>query len=206
MGLRLTPRHYYHVYAAGSWERPAREHIAALADAGLHTDMTIGLVGTDAERHKARDVISEALADAGLPAPTRWIEADAGWEQVTLDQIHLDVHHIPGKYPVLYAHTKGASDDTPLSTAWRQAMTREVVGGWQHCTALLADGYDTAGCHWVSFGGPHFYGGNFWWAGATYLRRLPVPDGENRWRAETWVSSDSSPRAADLKPGWPRYE
>lgn len=202
----MQPRHYFHVYAAGAWECPVREHIAALAEAGLRADTTIGLVGTPGERHKAREVIGDALADVGLPAPAGWVEADEGWEQVTLQQIHLDVQKIPGEYPVLYAHTKGASDDTALNAAWRRAMTRELVGGWQHCTALLADGYDTAGCHWVSAGGPSFYGGNFWWATAEYLRRLPAPDSENRWRAETWVSSDSSPRVADLKPGWPRYE
>lgn len=203
MGAR--PRHYYHVYAAGAWEVPAAEHIAALAEAGLHTDMTIGLVGAPGERRKAQEIIGGALADAGLLAPTRWIEADEGWEQVTLGQIHTDVHRTPGEYPVLYAHTKGASDDTALNTAWRRAMTRETVGRWQHCTALLDGGYDTAGCHWVSAGGPSFYGGNFWWATASYLRRLPPPDHTNRWQAETWVSSASDQCAYDLKPGWPSY-
>lgn len=200
-----TPRHYYHCYAAGAWERPAAEHVAALAGAGLHTDMTIGLIGAPGERGKARDIIGAALADAGLPAPERWVEADTGWEQVTLQQIHFDVHRIPGAFPALYAHTKGAHNDTPVNRAWRRAMTRELVGGWRHCTSLLNEGHDTAGCHWVSAGGPSFYGGNFWWATASYLRTLPPPDRENRWRAETWVSSASSPHAADLKPGWPSY-
>ncbi len=202
----LHVRHYYHVFAAGSWQRPAAEHIAALADAHLRADTVVGLVGPRDARRAARRAIRRGAAEAGLRAPVRWVEADTGWEQVTLQQIHFDVHRIPGQFAVLYAHTKGAHNATAVNDAWRRAMTRHVVTGWEHCLQLLTDGHDTAGCHWVSKGEESFYGGNFWWATASYLRRLPPPGRENRWQAETWVSSRSGPRAADLTPGWPRYE
>ena len=198
-------RHYYHVFAAGAWQQPVAEHITALAQAGLHTDMVIGLIGTPAQRDTARDTITTTLTQAGLAAPVRWIEAAQGWEQVTLRQIHFDVHRTPGRHPVLYAHTKGAHDDTDVNRAWRRAMTRALVTDWQHCTRLLDDGHDTAGCHWITRGGVSFYAGNFGWATANHLRTLPPPDNTSRWEAETWVSSTSGPNAADVLPGFPTY-
>lgn len=207
--MTLPVRHYYHVYAAGAWAVPVREHVAALAGAGLRAPVTVGLAGPADARADAREAIGKALADAGLPAVMRWAEADEGWEQVTLREVHTGVHAIPGEYAVLYAHTKGAHDASPVNAAWRRTMTRELVGGHGRCARLLAAGCDAVGCHWVT--APHdlatgFYAGNFWMAKASYLRRLPPPADGTRWEAETWVSSCSGPVVADLLPGWPRYE
>lgn len=205
--MTLPIRHYYHVYAAGAWMVPVREHLSVLAVSGLRVPMVIGLVGTFAARRQARHEIGRLLEDADLPAPERWAEADEGWEQVTLGEVHADVHRIPAEFAVMYAHAKGAANPSPLNAAWRRSLTRHVVCGWEECAGLLADGHDTAGCHWVTAhkSTTAFYAGNFWWARASYLRRLPPPPCESRWQAETWVSSVSDPKAADLLPGWPRY-
>jgi len=203
----LPVRHYYHVYAAGAWQAPVREHIAALAASGLRAEMVVGLVGPPAARRAAASAASALLGESGLPEVRRWAEADEGWEQVTLDEVHADVHRIPGDSAVLYTHTKGASDPSALNAAWRRSMTARVVSGWRECLSLLEEGHDTAGCHWVTQrdDATAFYAGNFWMATAAYLRTLPPPPRESRWQAETWVSSASGPRAADVLPGWPQY-
>ena len=113
---------------------------------------------------------------------------------------------------VLYAHTKGAYCNSPLNEHWRRSMTRNVVGRWPRCASLVASGYDTAGCHWLTPERHHeppeypvttpMYGGNFWWARTGYLRRLPEPGTDYRHQAEEWVGL-GSPRAFDLLPGWP---
>jgi hypothetical protein len=112
--VTLPVRHYYHLYAAGAWIIPVREHVTALALSGLRAPMVIGLTGAPGGRQQAREMLTAMLSEAGLPAPERW-------------------------------------------------------------------------------------------AKASYLRRLPPPPRESRWQAETWVSSESGPKAADLLPGWPRY-
>ena len=187
--------------------QPVREHVSALAVSGLRVSTVIGLVGARGGRLQAREMITAWLADAGLPGPERWAEADEGWEQVTLAEIHADVHRIGCEFAVLYAHAKGSHNPSPLNAAWRRSMTRRTVSGWEECAGLLGSGYDTAGCHWVHAqrSDTMFYAGNFWWARASYLRRLPEPPQESRWQAETWVSSLSAPDAADLLPGWPAY-
>ena len=80
---------------------------------------------------------------------------------------------------VLYCHTKGTHTPTMLNDAWRECMTRVVVGGWRTCTGALRHfSYDLAGTHWMDPGGtpldpaaPYF--SNTGGPAAGYLAELP---------------------------------
>lgn len=207
-------RHFYHVYADGAWVRPAREHIEALAAARFSGQITIGLVGSAAVRARARSRL--AVLFAGLRrSPVDWVERDTGFEQVTLAALRAWVHDAREDAAVLYAHTKGAHDVTEWNATWRRSMTRRVVGNWRRCVRLLGEGHDTVGCHWLTPERHHeppvyvvpspFYGGNFWWATTSYLRRLPPVPQSRRHDAEKWIGL-AQPRAYDLLPGWPSEE
>jgi hypothetical protein len=202
-------RHYYHVYAGGAWSAPLRRHFASLARYRLRTDMTVGLVGEPGDRDKAREMVTLRARDREFPPPVRWLEADEGFEQLTLRQVHQDVREIPGDFAVLYAHTKGAYVTSESNALWNWSVTRELVGEWQHCVELLGS-HDMVGCHWVKSvgkehpGQPMIFGGNFWWATAAYLRRLPLPRDKTRWDAEDWISL-GNPKVYDMLPGWPDY-
>lgn len=208
----MRVRHYYHVFAGGGWSAPVREHIEALGQSGFAGDIAVGLVGPEQDRFRAREMIGLQLAGQRLPEPAAWIEADAGFEQVTLARVHADVRQAPGEFAVLYAHTKGAYSNDLINEPWRQSMTRHVVSGWRECVRLLEDGYETAGCHWLTPERHHdpprypvttpMYGGNFWCARASYLCQLPPPGNDYRHQAEEWIGL-GGPRAADLLPGWP---
>lgn len=179
--------------------------------------VTVGLVGPEADRQAARERITHLCQQFALPEPAHWAEADEGWEQLTLQAIHRDVHRVPGEYAVLYMHTKGAARDLDSQVAWRRSMTRALVGQWGECAARLEDGHDVVGCHWTrSLDWPEqgpFFAGNFWLARASYLRRLPPPENKNRWQAETWVTLGARkghedlplPRTHDMLPGYPVY-
>lgn len=207
----MEVRHYYHIYAAGAWAPPVREHFAALGEVGFDGDITIGLVGPEEDRKMCREMTEMHLRSHGLPAAT-WVEDRDGWEQVTLRQIYRDVHVLRGDFAVLYAHTKGARDDSDWNALWRRSMQRHVVSGWSACAKLLDGGYDAAGCHWLTpekhnnppdypVNSP-FFGGNYWMARASYLRTLPPPGTEYRHQAEEWVGR-KQPLVYDLLPGWP---
>lgn len=205
-------RHYYHVFAGGAWSEPAREHIRALGQSHFDGAITIGLAGPQSDRERARELITLRLAGWDLPEPEAWIEADTGFEEVTLQRVHADVHQVPGEFAVLYAHTKGAYSFHPLNVPWRRSMTRYVVSGWRDCVKLLEDGSDAAGCHWLTreeyHDPPDFlwpvshFAGNFWCARASYLRQLPPVKTDNRWQCEEWIGT-GSPRITDLLPGRP---
>lgn len=201
-------RHYYHVYAAGAWSAPVRDHFTALGRAGLDDiTLTIGLVGPEQDRAMALERVRELCRKWDIPQPSEVAERDEGWEQVTLQQVYDDLRRPLGDYAVLYAHTKGAANDLDSSAAWRRSMTRQLVGGWEECLRQLK-ACDAVGCHWVK--APEwpdqepFFAGNFWWATSRYLRTLDPPLSETRWQAETWVSL-GKPDVHDLLPHWPDY-
>jgi hypothetical protein len=205
-------RHFYHVFAAGGWKDAVTEHAEALGKAGWRSPVTVGLVGEKEDQFRARERITSLFRWNGVPVPDTWIEADAGFEQVTLTALRDYAISLRDEEAILYAHTKGALSNAPLNEHWRRSMTRHVVGRWVHCYLLLVSGYDTAGCHWLTperYNDPPdwpvttpMYGGNFWWARSGYLKRLPPLGDDYRHQAEEWVGL-GNPKAADLLPGWP---
>lgn len=192
-------RHYYHVYADGQWEDAATEHLEALATIDVPMHVTVGVVGSPANR---------ATVDAAFYGVdvAQWVEADTGWEQVTLAALQSELTSSHNT-AVLYAHTKGASDGSQINVEWRRSMTRHVVAGWRDCLQHLAS-VDAVGCHWLtSQKWPQhvttpFFGGNFWWATPDYLRTLPPLAYTSRWHAEQWIGL-ANPTVHDLLPGWP---
>lgn len=145
---------------------------------------------------------------------TAFAEAEAGFEQVTLNALHNWLS-APDAGAVMYCHTKGLSYEGlgPLGAtghygaAWRRSMTRHVVGQWRQCLQYL-DAVQAVGCHWINqadvpgYPDRPVFAGNFWWARTDYLQSLPPVGQETRFDAETWVGI-GRPSVHDLRPGWP---
>ena len=219
---------FYHAWADGRWERPLTEHIGWMSHAGFRVPLKMGVIGKPENRVRLYRWLDEKL-------PGQWelaAEADEGFEEVTLMAVRDWALHNDGN--ALYAHTKGAGNTNDFAVQWQNRMTRELVWRWQHCQDLLREA-DAAGCHWLAPGQdwprpwpldgnvirvshPHF-SGNFWWATAGYLRKLPawpyeiphypgcctrdsVPQAMGRYLAELWIGL-GDPRICDLYPGMP---
>ena len=191
--------HFYHVYADGNWRDPASEHVQALQQSGLGeriTNLYIGYVG-----HEHNVEVAERFLSENLNNPITIARSLSGWEQETMR--HIPEYLTDG--PVLYAHTKGASNNTRICPPWRRSMTKECIINWHECLRLL-DVYDTVGCHWLqSEDGKWFFGGTFWWANTEYLKTLPPVGEENRFMAEHWIGLNPKVRQHDLKPGHPGH-
>lgn len=176
--------HAYHIYADGNWKPAWDEHVLALR-CGLKGELSffgVGIVGSQENRHIAR----QAAESFGASVVT---EADSGWEQVTLEW--LDSFSDSHDGHILYAHTKGSAFNYDVSVAWRRKMTDDVVFNWQHCVSLLNGGVETVGTTWHPAGpeyGPRpYWAGNFWWATTAFIRRLPAIGYKNRYDAEGWI-------------------
>ena len=197
---------FYHAYADGAWALPLAEFQLALAPRSGAPRFRIGIVG---EPRNRRAVMCAA------PQATVVAVADTGHESITINRVrqYAQDHNAV----VLYAHAKGAAENTDFRARWRRSMTTRVVGRWREHMALLESGdVDAVGCHWLTeaaypgmFGpqtipaeGSGFFGGNFWMATTAYLRDLPPCPAEPRWQAESWIGR-GSPRVVDLLPGWP---
>jgi hypothetical protein len=184
--------HFYHVYAGGKWREPVEEHIHALYQSGIakHLDaMYVGYVGSKEQIEEAEEFINKRYTTVTIA------RSEYGWEQETMKHIQ----RIANTGTVLYAHTKGSSDPSPINVAWRRSMTKDCVLDWRKCLIHLFD-YDTVGSHWLqSEDGKCFYGGTFWWANVNYLQTLPPVMFENRFCAENWIGLNPNIRPYDMK-------
>jgi hypothetical protein len=194
--------HFYHVWADGAWQDPLAEHLAALKASGLGAALdykAAGIVGRPAN-------CQAAIAELG-----GWqiaATAAAGHEEVTLRKLHAFAA-LDGK--AFYAHTKGAADPSRRNILWRRRMTYYCAGKWEQAVAAL-DEHDCAGPHWLTaeryWGCPVppwrcWFGGNFWWANLSFLRRLaPLADGD-RWEAERWIGASGPVDAHNMLPVLP---
>lgn len=185
--------HFFHLFADGEWARPVAEHLNALDRVGVPYRVTCGVVGSAGNR---------AEAIACLPDSWEVVEFEDGFEDRTLSLIPDRLADIP----VMYAHTKGAGFPLPFSNDWRACMTRQVVGRWRENLAAMST-YDLVGAHWLTPDAwfdveSPFFGGNFWWATADHLRRLPPLRMADRFSAERWIGTAPA-RVLNLVSGWP---
>lgn len=194
--MRLT--HFYHVFADGEWLKPAQEHLKALLTSDLFPQLEsirLGVVGSRENRLK----ISQTLPGVVVA------EADQGWEQVTLQNLHNFCQTDDGA--VFYAHTKGAWSNSELARQWRVSMTHDTVTGWRECVKHL-ETVQACGAHWIRSHMPehrehqYFFGGNFWWARSDYVRTLDPVKTDTRFQAEGWIGLNN-PSVANLRIGEP---
>ena len=196
--MRLS--HFYHVYADGDWEIPATEHFEELALSGLLDELDgiyLGVVGSRENRRKVKRALRHDVV----------VEADEGWEQVTLNKLRDFCQTDDGA--VLYAHTKGAWSRDELARQWRVSMTHDVVTRWRECVHGL-EKVQAAGPFWLRSDMPehsghgHFFGGNFWWARSAYVAALPPLKTDHRHQAEGWVGL-GKPSVKIMREGFPTW-
>jgi hypothetical protein len=187
----MNPACFLHVWTAGAWEQPVEEIRAALEASGFPTPPHIGLVGPRESRLRVL---------AALGAVEVAVEADSGWEQVTLAALHeyAQTHD----QPILYCHSKGASDPAEWKVAWRRSMVEHVITRWEDALRGIEAGADLAGAHWIDDGTPPHFSGNFWLASAAYLRTLPPCATGDRMDAEFWVGQNE-PSTFNMRRGNP---
>jgi len=144
-------------------------------------------------------------------------------ENLTISEIEK---WIPGHedHLVLYFHCKGGSyaPNHGITTAWRNCMMKHLITNWKQCVDDLNSGYDAVGCHWLT---EHDYptlvhipifGGNFWWAKASFLATLPsireasavilhgIQSHSSRYEAEVWLGNGKQiPKIKDYHNTWP---
>lgn len=117
---------------------------------------------------------------------------------------------------VLYHHCKGAiHKGEGAYHAWRRRMQSATVDNWQRAVEAMDNGSESVGAHWLtpeqwpSLVGSPFWGGNFWWAKASFLLTLPtIPETATTraefYIAESWIGSGPHrPIVTDYHPGWP---
>jgi hypothetical protein len=151
------------------------------------------------------------------------------WEYPTLDLIKQECSAIAEEeFYICYFHLKGLSRlGDAKSVDWRNYLNYWTIERWEDNVAKLDEGMDTVGVDFIETSWPH-YSGNFWWARASYIRKLDpltepsklawgtqsklidakLDDGNFRFEHEAWIGS-GNPVWAELHqgpgkttPGW----
>lgn len=93
---------------------------------------------------------------------------------------------------VLYIHTKGVSRHNSKVKDWRNFMQHYCISKWNDCVKEL-DNHDAVGVN-LQYGRyremeSKWFAGNFWWANASYIKKLPMPSIflKDRLMAEYWL-------------------
>ena len=136
--------HFFHIWTPGDWTEPVLGHVDALLAAGFTGPVYLGLVGGKFWRDAARDAFDPLDARVA-------VEADSGFEQVTLAKVRE--YAIEHDGAVCYAHTKGSADATEFRKQWRRSMTRLVIDDWKANLARL-EGRECEECG--GFGEVHY--------------------------------------------------
>lgn len=199
----MTITHAYHIYADGDWVAPFDAHIEALRSSGLMdsiSQLILGVSGTQS----SQDAVDRHLNAIDLPEH-EVVGSSDGWEQSTINAFRRHLQSGVG----LYAHTKGAANNTHFNALWRMAMTRIVISDWKYAIEALSE-WDSAGpflttSQSTEHGGLEFYAGNFFWITAEAAKRIPAPAITSRYDAEVWVSDPSITRF-DMYPGFPSLD
>lgn len=189
------------------------EQMNALNKSGLLAaarELVVGCNGSEEECASARVL-------AGPRATFFCHGLDSSGEIKTL-KILEDWSKTHRDHVVLYHHSKGVCWPGPGGTFrrdWRRCLTWALVFNWKRCVADLERGFDMVGGHWLTpetyRGMEHLkepiWGGNFFWANASFLADLPPlsnrMEWHSRWDAEHWVGHGRKPVVKDYCPHWP---
>lgn len=172
----------------------------------------------DTERgHRIYAELRDAAKESNFLGPvTHWVAPNT-WEDSTLRILQGYCKDNPEDF-VLYTHTKGAFRDEylvdkatgraaphSLNDLWRGSMIDRLIRAHSPRMRDLEEN-DICGMYWVEppeVTRPYF-AGNFWWARADYVARLPelpVLTVMSRHEAEKWVAS-GNPRVKALSCGF----
>lgn len=166
---------FWHIGVIGDWRRIVGEQYATLLATGLHAaceKIVVGLIG--GRQHEA-ELPVPLFADRKLEV---FVTEDiTDYEFPTLARLWQEAADRRDAFDCFYFHTKGASNATPATEAWRRYMEYFNLERWPDCVAALVD-HDTCGVELDDV--QSHYGGNFWWATSDYIRKLP--NGDHYWR------------------------
>jgi hypothetical protein len=210
--------HFYHAYADGKNSLLAITlHLNNLISSNLskHLEkLCIGIVGAEINRKKIKELLLSRANEIPIEIV---VEAEKGYEQITLDKMLEFSKFNQGYY--FYAHSKSAAYAHRSNICWMNTMEYHNLINWAEVVSRL-NSNDAAGCFWLTHkkypnlihwfnvdpNTNSFFAGNYWWTTSEVIRELPLPDKSNRYMAEQWIGKKQNLKVYDLHPGLPKQK
>lgn len=170
---------FYHAPDLPGWNEVMSDQLTKMSESGLLDtidQLHICMSGNPDSFKPAQETLAEYTN-------VHWIATERDTklgEYPTLKYLKEFCNAHNEEFYVMYTHLKGLSKrGDPYRDGWRQYMDYWQLERWQDCVTALEQGYETAGINYndqqntQNDNWPH-YSGNFWWARASYIRKLDV--------------------------------
>ena len=212
---------FYHIWSpprTDIWKILVDEQLKLIERCGLHERADVACCISGPQHQAIHDFVGHV----------KWLEViehtedESEFEGLTLKHAYQrcvdDRERL--RQSIAYFHTKGIRHLTSGPegyraiqnvNSWRHLLEYGVLERWKDCVLELMT-HDIAGINFHEAPARHF-GGNFWWATADYIRRLPHPHSpaflspnfadpmnRERIRYEMWVGS-GNPRVFNMGVG-----
>jgi len=188
------------------------QHMMALCNYGLIEqldEVRIGIVGPPDQRKAVKEILDNSMIKDKVKVV---VTRTTAWEQATLTEMYKASQDEDAAY--FYAHTKGSANPSLVAQLWGRSMIFFNIVAWERSLAEL-ENVDAVGCHWLTkeeF--PHiadhnnpegypYFGGNFWWAKSSHIRKLGEPQRDHRYQGEHWIGKAEGMTVYDSNKGWP---
>ena len=174
----------YHLFQAPGWEKLFAEQLGLLQASGLldYAHLFLSINGNSAVPPLRHCTI---------------VHRENGFSEEPSLLLAKEIAEAEPSSKILYMHSKGISHPTANQDDWRMMMQHYLIINWRLAIDYLGD-HDLATVNWRTHPVPH-PSGNFWWANASYLRRLDdnFIVGKDRTMQEFWLGS-LAPKVANL--------
>ena len=193
---------FMHIYQINNWEEIVEEQLQRIFDSGLYDKLDRLYIGFNG-KEKIRDYEGKISILYHMDKPKMY-------DLFILSFIQMLCFTFEGQ--VFSIHAKGITHvDKPQFSDWRKLLEYFTLDRHEVCLKELEKN-DVAGSNWHLGEGymgahskradghtvtPHF-SASFWWANASYIRRLPLINLEyNRYESEFWIGK-AEPLVAEL--------
>ena len=175
---------FYHVWLpekAVKAEQFVKQQVERMQKSGLLNHAEMKVVVTGKASNETVQLLGNLGKLAGVTTEFATNEFVGLFEGVTLGRLYEYCLEHPDTN-VLYCHTKGISYLTNANTpagpwtaieSWKNFLEWGCIDLWKTQVEKL-DSHDAAGVNYSLWPWPHF-SGNFWWAKAKYIAKLPHP-------------------------------
>jgi hypothetical protein len=199
----------YHVGMMNNWEEVVGEQLRGVEEAGLGEacdSMQVTLVGPRKYFERAEQIFSAVgfrekvfLHYAGRDLSL--------YEFPGIEMVQRVAQEKPGTR-IFYFHNKGVTHFRKKTegptTAWRRYMEYFMIERWRECLVALEEA-DTCGVEYTvrDYGIPLF-GGNFWWANASYVQTCHLSY-DNRYDCERFIGTGLNAKMKCFHNAPPQY-
>jgi len=173
---------YIHVCQKGEWRRSYDMLISKIKESGLYDNLTeirLGVVSDDSSF-----IQDERFNDSKVKII--YTGNSDEYERPTLLHMKKSSDEDPDNTLYFYLHTKGlrwyGTKHEPKVLEWIESMLDCNIVNWKNAVNVLETS-ETYGCN---YNGGH-YSGNFWWATAKHVKKLPDTIPEYYTAPEDWV-------------------